>query len=156
MIIQRWQNFLLLLAAILMACFSFCSIAQIQTPDFTLDFTSLGLRYEGEPSDGAPSGYRFYTWYLFILSIMSVIIPVLGIVSFKNLKLQRKICAVSVLFTVVTAVVAGTLAYTAEVNAQVDWASPCVAPLFSIFAVILAYGRIRSDEKKLRSADRLR
>jgi len=156
MIIQRWQNLLLLVAAVLMACFTFCSLGQLQTADYTFEFSTLGFAYEGEPTGVAPSGVLFHTWYLFILSLMTVVLPLLGIVCFKNLKLQRKICAVTVLFIVAAAVVAGMLGYTSVDGASVRWSSIALAPFLAICAVVLAFWRNRSDDRKLRSADRLR
>lgn len=155
MIIQRWQNLLLLVAAVLMACFTFCSLGQVQTTDYTFNFTSLGFTYEGEPTDGAPTGYLMHTWYFFIISLMTIIIPIIAILKFKNLKLQRKLCAFTVLFIIVDAVVGGTLGYTAIEGASVSWSTLALAPILAIRAVILAYSRIRSDERKLRSADRI-
>lgn len=156
MVIQRWQNLLLLVAAALMACFTFCSLGQVQTTDFTFNFTSLGFTYEGEPTDGAPTGYLLHTWYFFIISLMTIIIPLVGIMKFRNLKLQRKLCAFSVLFIIVASVVGGTLGYTAIAGAYVSWSSLALAPVLALMAVIMAYSRIRSDERKLRSADRIR
>lgn len=156
MVIQRWQSVLLLIAAALMGCFTFCSLGQIQLPDYTCNYTTFGFEIEGEATDGGPTGFALRTWSLFVVSLMSMVIPIIAIFCFKNLKLQKSLCWISILFTVVTAAIAGVLGYTAFQGAAVGWSSLALAPVLAVIAVYLAYGRIRSDERKLKAADRLR
>ena len=75
MVIQRWQSVLLLIVAALMGSFTFLSLGQIQMPEESLNFTTLGFEIEGIPTDGAQSGFRAHTWIFFIVSLMSAIIP---------------------------------------------------------------------------------
>lgn len=156
MVIQRWQTVLLLAAAALMACFTFCSLGQIQLPDYTCNFTTFGFEIEGEATDGARTGFVVRTWSFFIVSLMSFVIPFLAIFCYKNLKLQKSLCWISILFTVAAAVIGGTVGYATFEGAAVSWSSLALAPLLAIIAVYMAYRRIRSDERKLRAADRLR
>ncbi len=156
MVIQRWQTVLLLAAAALMACFTFCSLGQIQLPDYTCNFTTFGFEIEGEATGGARTGFVVRTWSFFIVSLMSFVIPFLAIFCYKNLKLQKSLCWISILFTVAAAVIGGTVGYTTFEGAAVSWSSLALAPLLAIIAVYMAYSRIRSDERKLRAADRLR
>lgn len=156
MVIQRWQSVLLLIAAALMGCFTFCSLGQIQLPDYTCNFTTFGFEIEGEVTEGGVTGFVLRTWSLFIVSLMSMLIPFIAIFCFRNLKLQKSLCWISILFAVATAAIAGMLGYTAFDGATVSWSSLALAPFLTIIAAYLAYGRIRSDERKLKAADRLR
>lgn len=157
MVIQRWQSVLLLLACILMACFTFLSLGQIQTEDFSYNFTTLGISYEGEPTDGAPTGYLpGRPWILFVVSLMSAVIPLIAIFCFGNLKLQKRLCWIEILFIMVASAIAVKTGYSAPVAGEIQWSSMIVAAPVSLVAVIAAYRCIVSDHRKLRSADRLR
>ncbi len=75
MVIQRWQSVLLLITTVMMGIFTFLSLGQIQLPEYTLNFTTLGFCIEGDATNGAQSGFVAHTWVLFILSLMSCILP---------------------------------------------------------------------------------
>lgn len=161
MVIQRWQSVLLLVAAAVMACFTFCSLGQFQTTDFTFDFTSMGISYEGEATDGAPTGYWDKTWYFFAVSLMSAIIPLVTIFLFGNLRLQMRMCLMEILFVIATGFVAinisrNVVEQNAAMNASFGWSAVALSPFIALMAVILAYWRIRHDRNLLRSADRIR
>lgn len=47
MVIQRWQSVFLLIVTAMMACFTFFSLGQVQMPDFSLEFTTMGFSIEG-------------------------------------------------------------------------------------------------------------
>lgn len=156
MVIQRWQSLLLLAAAILMGLFSFCLIAQLNTTDFTLNFSACGLKYEGTSTNGAPTGYYMSTWYFFVLTLLSSLIPAIAIFLFRNLRLQKTLCLIEILFVIASYMTACLIAHTAVTGARINWTEIYVAPVISLIATILAYYRIRKDERLLRSADRLR
>ncbi len=156
MVIQRWQSVLLLVAAVMMGVFSFASLGQVQTTEFSLNFTSLGFTYEGETTDGAPSGYFLHTWYFFILSIVTSFLYILDIFLFKNFRLQKSVCAVAILFTIASAAVAAGIGYCSVEGYQVSWSSVALCPLLALIAAIMGLRAIRRDEALLRSVDRLR
>lgn len=155
MVIQRWQSVLLLVAAAVMAVFTFCSLGQIQTELYSFNMTTCGLWSEGVPTDGArPDDVQ--TWYFFALSLVSAIIPLIAIFCFKNLRLQKRLCLFEVLFIVAVAVTGGLIGYTAVPASAPSWSTVIICPLLALIADIMAYNRIRADERLLRSADRLR
>ena len=156
MVIQRWQSVLLLLTAALMGSFTFLSLGQIQMPEESLNFTTLGFEIEGISTDGAPSGYRAHTWIFFIVSLMSAIIPFINIFLFKNLRLQKMLCLVEVLFILATVGVGCVYGYTQFSPYYVSWSSVIIMPLLAFISDVMAYNRINSDMKLLSSADRLR
>lgn len=156
MVIQRWQSLLLLCVSVLMGCFTFASLGQVQAPDFTLNFTSMGFCYVGEATNGAPTGTYLSTWYFFTVALTSMLLPLINIFLFKNLKLQKKVCLVEILFIIVVAAIAASLGYTAVENGQIVWSQVIVCPLIALIADIMAYRRIESDRRLILSADRLR
>ncbi len=156
MVIQRWQSVLLFIVALVMTCFTFMSIGQVQLPDYSLNFSTLGFTYEGETTDGTASGYMSRTWAFFIVSLLSAILPLVNIFLFKNLRLQKTICLIEILFLIAVAAIGCTYGYYHFADAQVRWSYLTVAPLLAFVADIMAYNRICSDKRKLRSADRLR
>ncbi len=153
--IQRWQSVLLLIAVILMALFSFMSLGQIQTTDYTFNFTALGLSVEGEyPAGMKPEGIS--TWYFFAVSLLTAILPLIAIFSFKKFKLQRSLCLIECLLLACVCIICASLAYTVVDGGQVSWSSMICAPFISLIAVIMAYNRIRADHRTLASINRIR
>ncbi|MDE6577983.1 MAG: DUF4293 domain-containing protein [Muribaculaceae bacterium] len=156
MVIQRIQSLLLLAAAVMMGIFTFCSLGQVQTTDFTFNFTSLGFFQEGIPTDGAPEHNYYSTWYFFILSLTTTILLTLDIFLFKNLNLQKKVCLISILFIVASAATGATLGYGAIPGGTIVWTSLVCAPFIALIATIMAYNRIQRDHNMLKSVDRIR
>lgn len=156
MIIQRWQSVLLLVAAVMMGCFTFFSLGQFQLTEYSLNFTTLGFTIEGESTGGAASGYLAHTWPFFILSLLSCIIPLINIFMFKNLRQQKILCLIEILFIISVVCIGAYYGYYGIEGASVSWSSLIIAPLLAFFADIFAYYRIRSDQKLLASVDRLR
>lgn len=155
MIIQRWQSVLLLIAAAVMACFTFLSLGQVTTTDITYNFTSLGFWPEGVPTEGAEP-QRIHTWYFFMVSLTTLVLLVVDIFLFKNLRWQKTVCLVCLLFIVASACVAACLGYACIEGGYMGWSSVAICPFIAIFATILAYNRMSADQRLLRAADRLR
>ena len=155
MVIQRWQSLLLLVAAVMMGCFTFCSLGQIQTTDFTYNFTSLGFFQEGIPTDGEVAT-ETHTWYFFVLSLTTTVILLIDIFLFKNLPLQKKVCLISVLFIIASAATAGCLGYTSVHGGEIGWSSVALSPVIALFAAIIAYSCMRRDHNRLKAVDRIR
>jgi len=158
MVIQRWQSLLLLVAAVMMGCYTFFTLGQIQTTEYTFRFTSLGFFYEGEPTDGAPGGTLINTWYFFILSLTTAVVLLADIFLYRNLNLQKRICLVGILMVIASAATCFALGYQAIEGAlDVDWNSMSfIAPILALCASVLAYNRMQSDDRKLKAADRIR
>lgn len=155
MVIQRWQSVMLLIACVMMACFSFCSLGQIQTESFTFNFTSLGFSSEGQPTGGAQN-VDINTWYFFAISIVSAIIPLIAIFCFRNLSLQRRLCLIGLLFVIATAATGLTLGYTTFPDSSIGWSTVIICPLLAAITEIWAYRLIGADDKKIRSVDHFR
>lgn len=156
MVIQRWQSVLLLIAGVMMGCFTFFSLGQVQLPDMSLNLTTLGFTIEGVPTDGAPGGYEERTWAFFVVSLMSFIIPVLNIFLFKNLSLQKNLCLIEALFITATIVIALVVGYNSFEGNPVSWSSLAIAPFIALVADTMALNCIRKDDHRLKSVDRFR
>lgn len=156
MVIQRWQSLLLLVAAVMMGCFTFMSLGQVQTEDFSFNFNSLGFHYEGESADYAPSHTYLSTWYFFILSLSTTLVLLIDIFLYNNLVFQKKVCSVGILMTIASIATAVTLGYTAIEGYSVSWSSIAFCPIIALVGSILALNRMQSDHNKLKSVDRLR
>ena len=156
MVIQRWQSVLLFVAALCMGFFTFMSLGQVQLLDSTLNFSTFGFSYEGMPVDGAPTGFLPRTWGFFILSLLSCLLPLINIFMFKNLKLQKRLCMIEILFLIAVIATGAIYAYTGIDNGAISWSSLVCAPFIALMADILAFNRINADDRLLKSADRLR
>ena len=155
MVIQRWQSILLLVAAVLTGCFTFCSLGQVQTTDFTYNFTSFGFFQEGIPTGGSVET-DYHTWYFFVLSVTTTLLLLIDIFLYKNLPLQKKVCLVSLVFVIASGATAGCLGYTAIEGGTIGWSSVALCPIISIAAVLLAYGCMVRDHNRLKAVDRIR
>lgn len=156
MVIQRWQSVMLLLTFALMTCFCIFSLGQVQTEQYTYNFTSVGFSIEGDPTGGAPAGYQVYTWFLFIVSVMSAIIPLISIFLYRNLRLQKQMCLIDVLFLLAVICIAGLEGYTEFPGYPVSWSSLALAPFLGLILVVMAWRLINKDHKLLQSVDRIR
>lgn len=158
MVLQRWQSVFLFLVAVMMACFTFLSLGQVQMPDYTLDFSTMGFEIENDSTEAAAAGYYMNTWPFFIISILCTVLPLIAIFLFRNMKLQKTVCAIEALLLVALAVVGLAYGYAnaALQGYQVSWSLSIIMLPLALLADILAYRRITADQKLLRAADRLR
>lgn len=152
MVIQRWQSLLLLVGVVLMGCFTFCSLGQVQTIDSTFSFTSLGFYQETEDC----VDINYHTWYFFALSLTTTILVFLDIFLYRSLPLQKRICLVSILFIIFSGAVAATLGYTAIAGGVIVWSTAAICPIIAIVSLIIAYGYMVRDHNRLKAVDRIR
>ncbi|MDE7381146.1 MAG: DUF4293 domain-containing protein [Muribaculaceae bacterium] len=156
MIIQRWQSVMLLIACILMATFSFVSLGQFQTEDYSLNVTSLGIFYEGEATGTGASGVYASTYYFFALSLLTAVLPLITIFLFRNPKLQINLCKLELLLLIGVIATGVFESFYAIDGATLSWSSAVCAPFLAIAFTIRAWKFIKKDLNLLRSADRLR
>lgn len=157
MVIQRWQSVLLFIAAAVMACFTFIPFGVISTPDVTYNLTGLGFYPQGIPTDSDPPQV-IHTWYLFMMCITTIVLLLVDIFLYKNLRLQQRVCMVSILFIVAVGCVGGLLGFWAfrPEGFELWWKTTALCPFIALFTAILAYYRMAQDYSLLKSADRLR
>ena len=152
MVIQRWQSLLLLIATAMMVIFSFCSLGQIQGATQTVDIDSYGIYAN-------PQGTQLLgTIYVTVVAMLAAALCFIAIFMFKNTRKQKKVCLLS-LVLVIAACCSAWLAingYELAGATSVGYSSIAFAPFVALLAIIGAWRCIRSDERKLASADRLR
>lgn len=156
MVIQRWQSVFLLIAAIFMACFSFASLGQLDFAEYSLKFTTLGFELDGNLNPESDPYYQ-HTWIFFTVSILSCVIPFINIFLFKNLNLQKRLCIFEILFLIALLTICFTyVPCRLDNTCDVTWSWIISAPFISIISTVIAYIRIRADQRLLQSVDRLR
>ncbi|MDE5842465.1 MAG: DUF4293 domain-containing protein [Muribaculaceae bacterium] len=153
MVIQRWQSVLLLICVVLMGCFSFMSLGQINVDSVYYDFMPWGIIPMG---DNAAESVSVSTWYIFAISLLSALLPLIAIFTFKNLKLQKRLCMLTVVALICVILACAIIAYQAFSDADVDWSSMICAPFISLISVAMAYQRISADQRTIRESERLR
>ena len=157
MVIQRWQSVLLLIAAAVMACFTFIPFGIITTQDVTYNLTGLGFYPQGIPTDADPPEV-IHTWYLFMMCITTIVLLLIDIFLYKNIRFQQKICLVAILFIIADGCVGGLLGFCSfrEEGFQLWWKTTALCPFIAVIGAILAYYRMAQDYSLLKAADRLR
>lgn len=155
MVIQRWQTIFLLIAGVMMGLFTFSPLGQFQLADYSLVMHSWAIQSEGVLTDGA-SSFNLPVIYLAIVSGMAAILSLIDIFLYRNLKLQKQVCAVSILVIIASIFTAATLGYTAIDGASISWSSAAFAPFIALVGAIAAYRGISGDKKKIERADRIR
>ena len=157
MVIQRWQTVLLIIAAAVMACFTFIPFGIISTEDVTYNLCGLGFYPQGIPTDADPPQV-IHTWYFFMLNISTIVLLVADIFLFKNIRLQQRVCMVAVLFIIASGCVGGLLGFWSfrEIGFELWWKTNALCPFIALFSTIFAYYRMGQDYSLLKAADRLR
>lgn len=140
--IQRIQSVYLLLAAILLLCFGIFPLAEVQ------DTAGKVLA-----SAGGMSAIN-----TFIPALAAALIAVLAIFMYRNRKAQMRLCMMLILLSVVLSFGAayGIFSQAEGLSARVVWKPVIVLPLISGVLFFLAWRGVRSDDRLVRSADRLR
>ena len=140
MIIQRWQNLLLFVSALLMCVFFFTPFASVDAPE------GLG--------DIAIYAYSFPVFLTLNLAIF--IMMIIAIALFRNLKKQRLVTATTILLLIASVVCAVIMVNNTIPGAQLEWLGGISMPVISAVCCLVAYICMGKDQKKLRSYDRLR
>lgn len=152
MVIQRWQSLLLLIATVMILLFSFCSLGQIQGSTQTVSIYTYGIYAN-------PQGTQLLgTVYVTVVAILAALLSLMAIFMYKDTRRQKKVCMLS-LVLVVAACCSEWLAVNGFELAgaeKVGYSSIAFAPFVGMLAIIGAWRCIRSDERKLAAADRLR
>lgn len=152
MVIQRWQSLLLLIAAVMAALFCLCSLGQIQGASQTYNISSYGVAIE-------PNGASvLQTIYVTIVEALAAILSVIAIFMYKSTASQRRVCLIAILLNI-AALCSEYLALEGlEIAGSrgVGYSAMAFTPFVAILALIGAWRCIRSDERKLAAADRLR
>lgn len=157
MVIQRWQSVMLLIAAVMMGLFSFLSLGQVQTFEYSFNITSHCIIREGIAA--APDeAVGVNTYAAFAVSLLACLMALVSIFCYKTKKLHKNTVIFSMLFTVLSVVLLAydVYSFASGCSGQVGWSFMICAPMVALVAEIIAYRMIVSDWKKIEAADRLR
>lgn len=148
--IQRIQSVYLFLAAVLSIV---CLCMRIGVYD---DGITVASRVYNLFSISANGDYSFSQWPLFVILLLSAAIGIYAIFAYSNRKLQAALCIFSVLLIVGWYIVFVVLAFTASTDKSFSPSLSVALPVLSIVFYILACRGIKSDERLVRAADRIR
>jgi len=164
--IQRIQTVFLLLAAILMGIALYFPLLEVVDNDnITVAFHSFGL---GEISGDAIPTWKdsvsTTTWGSLTFAVLSIIISLIAIFSYKNRKRQSRLTLLNALFIIIyyVAIVAYLRAFVNKLDSddaliEINITSfIIILPFIALIFDLLAYWRIRKDEKLVKSLDRIR
>lgn len=139
MVIQRWQNLLLLIALVLMCIFCCTPYAESAAEE---GITNPMFVYE------AP--------VLLIINLVIAIMLIIGIFAFKNLKRQIMITNISIVLMVASMVTSCFIIYAGEPQAALIWTGGVLLLIAACICALAATRFMRKDRNLLRSYDRLR
>ncbi len=154
--IQRIQSVYLLLAGILSAITFFMPLAYFPETTGTYVMYATSFKYLGE--NLATGDIPSLPWGVLLFALLCVIIPVYCIFKYRNRRLQSKLCVLGIICHILyyVAYVAYGISMTHKLSAEFTPTLYIVLPFFAMLAVALARKAIKSDEEKVRAADRIR
>lgn len=147
MVIQRIQTLYLLVALVMMAAFAFLT---------SFSFDVAGNEYVVGTLATGVDGKTSINLLMLCLNGLVVVLTAIAIFSYKNLKLQKRLCSISIILLIALLISIGVmiLGATDEQNLSIDISN--VLPVVSLFLLFLAYRGISRDERILSDSDRLR
>lgn len=141
MVIQRWQSLLLLVASIMMCVLCASPMAQIAAAEASAAPTTVFVK-------DAP--------VFLVLNIVIAVLLFIAIFLFKNLKLQMRVTAMTIVLLAASAVTGGIIVYANMPDAAIIWPGAVILLVLSAVFAVFALRFMRKDHKLLRSYDRLR
>lgn len=139
MVIQRWQNLLLLIAVVLMCVF--CATPYAVAPG----------------ADGAPAPvYVSASVVYLILNLVIAVLLVIALFFFRNLKAQMTVTLVSAILICASLITCGCMVCFAMPEAHLLIFGGISLPIVALVCAVAAYRFMRKDRNLLRSYDRLR
>jgi len=143
MMIQRWQTVWLLVAAVLMAVLCFVPMALVH-----------GVALEADSATFlSPKDFPV----LIIVNALVAVLLFISIFLYKNTRRQKTLTLVSMLLIVVSMATEAMVLFGWDTTAgRVEWLGSIFLLIGALVFAMLAYRGIRSDERLLKAADRLR
>lgn len=167
--IQRIQTVYLLITAILMGIalyFPLCEV--IDYNDITVMYHSFGIgEITGNEKPVWVDNVFNIAWGALTFTLLSILTPLVAIFLYKNRKIQARVTLLGALCIVIyyVAVIAYLLAFTnklelsdsQDIGISISITSIVIfLPLIALIFDLLAYKRIKKDDKLVKSLDRIR
>lgn len=93
---------------------------------------------------------------MLVINILTAVMLVIAIFMYRNMSLQKTLTRISALFVVASALVGGMAIYNNEYDGVVNFHGGIWAMVAAMIFIVMAIVRIGSDERLLKSADRIR
>ena len=135
MVIQRWQSVFMFVAAVLMVAVNFMSWGVV---DGTMWVTPVDFPV------------------MLTLDLLTAVMLLIAIFMFRNMALQKTMVRISALFVVVSAIAGGLAIYNGDYDGVLDFKGGVWALVGALVLIVMAIVRIASDERLLKSSDRIR
>lgn len=149
MVIQRIQTLYLLLAAILLAVFAFVPSVIItsagQQAPYVIGVISSGVAPNTKPD-----------MILLAMDLLVIVLTVITIFSYKDLKKQLRLCAISIALVLALLLCVCVLTVALAKLGTVSMTLWNLLPFVALVACILAYRGISHDRKLLSDSQRIR
>ncbi len=153
MVLQRWQSVYLFIADVALGLSLFMPVFDIESQlDGGMKTLSLCSLSQGAAAVGLEASSYAY----FILIAVSAVMSLITIFKFKNLKLQKTLCSVTMLLIIVAYIVVALCGNLLIEDAVLHWDLASLIPAFALICVFLAKGRVMHDYRLIHEADRLR
>ncbi|MEG0012077.1 MAG: DUF4293 domain-containing protein [Muribaculaceae bacterium] len=161
MVLQRWQSVLLFIAVVAIALFPLFPIIQFSTSTTLADYSVSGLAMHNISSNANAviSSMSIYSWGFIAINTFIAIFIFITIFRYKSLLQQMRLCILSIIFVLFLCISLAISSYLLmDILQAGDYTLKyaVVCPIVAILAIILAYVRIKKDDKKIRSYDRIR
>lgn len=148
MVLQRLQSLYLLIAAILLGIFNFTTSTTITT---AANETIVGAMACGNVQHATPN------YVLCVLNTLNVVLAIITIFKFKNLKLQLKLCSISILLCIVSAISIAILTFQEmSAGSQLHISPQNIYLVLSIVFFYMAHRGIAHDKKVLHDSESFR
>lgn len=141
MVIQRWQNLLLLIAVVLMCVFCATPYAEFGAVDASASVTPVYVA-------DAP--------VFLILNVVIAVLLIIALFLFRNLKRQMTVTLISIVLLCASLLTCGFMLYNAMPDAHVIVFGGVILPVLALVCAVAALRFMRKDRNLLRSYDRLR
>ncbi len=140
------------IAAVALGLSLFMPVFDIESQlDGSVKSLSLCSLSQGAAAAGLEASYAY-----FILVAVSAVMSLITIFKFKNLKLQKTLCSVTMLLIIVAYIVVALCSNLLVEDAVLHWDLASLIPAFALICVFLAKGRVVHDYRLIHEADRLR
>lgn len=149
--IQRIQSIYLFLAAILMAVSIFVPLVDLYIDQNTITLFAKGMILDGDLIK--------LTWGILLFSIVSGLFPFISIFLYKKRKAQMKLIRISILSVILwyVTVFVYLLSYSPDLASNLYHIFlGVILPLLAIILEIIAFFKVKKDDKLVKSLDRIR
>ncbi len=147
MVIQRIQTLYLLIALVMMVVFAFLT---------SFSFDVAGSEYMVGTLSTGVAGKTSIHLLMSCLNGLVVVLTVIAIFSYKNLRLQKRLCGISIILLIALLISIGVMILGATDEQNLSFEISNVLPVASLLLLFLAHRGITRDQRILSDSARIR